>query len=61
MGVTGIHLYRLVEADGWQMAIEIMRIRNHPSHIWEWSPNLQLFEYTEARNYLMGGLNELLD
>lgn len=51
VSATGVTFYRLVEANGWQMAIELMRIRNHPSHIWEWSTSLQMGEYTLAKNY----------
>jgi|PlaIllAssembly_1097288.scaffolds.fasta_scaffold00001_135 hypothetical protein len=50
--VTGIVLARLVEQMGWQMAIETMRHHNHPSRIWEWTPNLQMFEYTAAIRFL---------
>ena len=51
---TGITFYRLVESNGWQMAVELMRIRSHPSHIWEWSSTLQMFEYVSAKRYLNG-------
>ncbi len=55
MMTGGLELYRLQRDNGWQMAIELMRIRNHPSHIWQWTENLQLFacrsgELTLRRN-----------
>ncbi len=56
---TGIMLVRLVEQMGWQMAIETMRHRNHPSRIYEWPANLQLFEYTSAIKY--GSLAQLVE
>lgn len=49
--VTGIQFYRLVNANGWQLAVALMRINNHPSRIWEWSQNLQMFEYTAAQSF----------
>lgn len=46
---TGIQFSSLVELNGWQMAVELMKIKNHPSHIWEWNMNIQMFEYYLAK------------
>ena len=48
---TGIQFYLLVELNGWQIAVELMKIKNHPSHIWEWLTNIQMFVYTSTKNY----------
>ena len=52
MMTGGLELYRLQRDNGWQMAIELMRIRNHPSHIWQWTVNLQMFECRDAERTL---------
>lgn len=49
ISATGIQFFRLVELNGWQMAVELMKIKNHPSHIWEWNTNTQMFEYYLAK------------
>ena len=49
---TGIQFYHLVELNGWQIAVELMRIKNHSSHIWEWLTNIQMFIYSSTKNYL---------
>lgn len=41
--------YCAVELCVWQMALEIMRIKNHSSFIWNWAENLQMFAYTEGK------------
>lgn len=48
MMTGGLELYRLQRDNGWQMAIEMMGIRNHPSRIWQWTLNLQSFACREA-------------
>ena len=45
MTVTGLTLYREVNQNGWQMAIVLLKIRNHCSRVWEWTENQQAFEY----------------
>jgi hypothetical protein len=48
MMTGGLELYRLQRDNGWQMAIELMRLRNHPSHMWQWTTNLQMFACRDA-------------
>lgn len=46
---TGLKLYRLVEENGWQVALKLLELQKHPSQVWNWQSSQQAFEFTIAK------------